>query len=131
MSCVYVSITEVVKSGQITDSDRLFNNIAVTICDKHQEIGIELGLDSIVLKNELETGMMVMKVGSKKAIKMLQLWRDSVAENDFTYSVLAAALVKHGFLSCARTHCFTSIGNLLNIIFFVHVLMGNNVLGLI
>ena len=49
--------------------------------------------------------------GSEKALRMLQLWRDSVHENDFTYSVLAAALEKHGFLRCALKYCYaTSTG---------------------
>ena len=46
--------------------------------------------------------------GNKKAIKMLQLWRNSVDEGDFTYFVLAAALEKHGFLRYAVKYCYTS-----------------------
>ena len=95
------------KSGQIKDSDRLFNDLSVHICDKYIELGIELGLEHKVLTNELETGKFTMLQGSKKAMMMFQLWRDSVAEDDFTYSVLAAALEKHGFLRCALKYCYT------------------------
>ena len=98
-------------SGQITDSDRLFKNISIEICTKYTEIGIELGLQSIVLTNELETGAFMMLPGNRKAMKMLQLWRDSVNKDNFTYSVLAAALIKHGFHRCAYEYCYTSIGN--------------------
>ena len=100
-------------SGQITDSDRLFNNISIEICTKYTELGIELGLQSKVLTNELETGAFVMLPGNRKAMKMLQLWRDSVSKVkvNFTYSVLAAALEKHGFHRCAYEYCYTSIGN--------------------
>ena len=96
------------KPGQITDSDRLFNDIAVDISDKYLELGIELGLQGKVLTNELETGKFTMQQGSKKALKMLQLWRDSVPKDDCTYSVLAAALEKHGFQRCAHEYCYTS-----------------------
>ena len=67
------------------------------MCTKYKEIGIDLGLQYDVLTNELETGIFTMLEGSKKAMKMLQLWRSSVDEDDFTYSRLAAALEKNGF----------------------------------
>ena len=102
---------KVVKSGQITDPDRLFNSLSVDICDKPMEIGIELGLPFKVLKNKLETGQLIMLEGSKKAMEMLQLWKDSVDEDECTYSALAAALEKHGFRGCARKYCYVSIGN--------------------
>ena len=95
------------KSGQIRDSDRLFNDLSVHICDKYIELGIELGLEHKVLTNELETGKFTMLQGNKKAMMMFQLWRDSVAEDDFTYSVLAAALEKHGLKRCALEYCYT------------------------
>ena len=100
---------KVVKSGQITDPDRLFSDIANYIYDNYINIGIELGLKFNVLENELETGQMRTLQGSKKALKMLQLWRESVKDNDLTYSVLAAALEKHGFENCADKYCYTSI----------------------
>ena len=103
-----VKVQKVVKSGQIKDSDRLFNSIAVDICDKYLEIGIELGLKGRVLTNELETGSFAMLPGNKKAIKMLQLWQQSVKEDDFTYSVLGTALEKHGFQQCADIYCYAS-----------------------
>ena len=99
---------KVVKSGQITDSDHLFNNLSVHICDKYTEVGTELGLRSEVLTNELETGAVKMDIGSKKATKMLQLWRQSVKAEQFTYSVLAAALKKQGFRRCAHKYCYTN-----------------------
>ena len=100
---------KVVKSGQITDPDRLFSDIANYIYDNYINIGIELGLKFNVLENELETGQMRTLQGSKKALKMLQLWRESVKDNDLTYSVLAAALEKHGFENCADKYCYISI----------------------
>ena len=99
---------KVVKSGQITDSDRLFNDLSVHICDKYTEVGLELGLPLEVLTNELETGILEMATGSKKALKMLQLWRQSVKAEDFTYSVLAAALEKQRFQCYAHKYCYTS-----------------------
>ena len=38
-----------------------------------------------------------MKQGSKKACKMLQLWKRSATKESFTYAVLADALEKNGF----------------------------------
>ena len=94
------------KSGQITNPDRLFNDLAVDIADKYTEIGIELGLEDKVLENELESGRFMMLTGSKKALKMLQLWRQSVYERNLTYKVLAAALEKHGKGNCADKYCY-------------------------
>ena len=68
---------KVVKSAQITDPDRLFNDLSLHICDKYMQIGIELGLSIEVLTSELETGILQ---GKRKALKMLQLWRDSVSK---------------------------------------------------
>ena len=96
------------KSGHITDSDRLFKDLALYISEKYQKVGVELGLKSEVLTDELETGIFKMEKGSQKALKMLQLWRDSLGEDDCTYSVLAAALEKHGFQRCAHKYCYTS-----------------------
>ena len=101
------------KSGQITDPDCLFNNLAIYIHSKYMEIGIELGLKIDVLRNELETGQFMMLPGNRKALQMLQLWQQSVTKDNFTYSVLAAALEKHGFGSCAYEHCYTA-GNHMN-----------------
>ena len=99
---------KVVKSGQITDPDRLFSTIADEIYNNYTKIGIELGLTFDVLENELETGVIGMLKGSKKALKMLHLWRKSVKEDHLTYSVLAAALEKNGFRHCADKYCYTS-----------------------
>ena len=96
----------VVKSGQIENPDRLFLALFEFLYDKYMEIGIELGLPSEVLKNELETGEFKMRKGSEKAMKMLQLWRNSVSEDNFTYSVLAAALEKHGLQRYAHKYCY-------------------------
>ena len=99
---------EVVMSRKITNPDRLFNDLSIEISQKYMEVGLELGLQDKVLRDELETGKFIMLQGSKKAVGMFQLWRDSVHEKDFTYSVLAAALEKHGFLHCAVKYCYTS-----------------------
>ena len=99
-------VINVVKSGQITNPDRLFNVLAKDIYDNYIEIGIELGLKDKVLRNELETGKFTTQQGSKKALRMLQLWRDSVGEHECTYSVLAAALEKHGLRRCAQQYCY-------------------------
>ena len=104
-------MNKAVKSGQITDPDRLFNEISVKICEKYTEIGISLGLAGDMLTNELETGEMKMLQGNKKALKMLRLWRNSVTKDNFTYAVLAAALEKHGYRHFADKYCYTSIGN--------------------
>ena len=103
-----IKAQKVAKSGQITDPDRLFNNISMDICNKYQEIGIELGLEGKILTNELETGEIKMQQGNKKAIRMLQLWQQFVDKDNFTYSVLAAALEKHGFRRCAYNYCYTT-----------------------
>ena len=96
----------VVKSGQITDPDRLFNDLSLHICDKYMQIGIELGLSIEVLTSELETGTLMILQGRRKALKMLTLWRDSVGEHECTYSVLAAALEKHGLRLYAQQYCY-------------------------
>ena len=99
---------KVVISGLIKDPDHLFNDLAAHIYPKYTKIGIELGLKSRVLEDELETGRFVLLQGSEKALKMLQLWQNDVTEDDFTYCKLAAALEKHGFRSIADTYCYTS-----------------------
>ena len=48
----------------------------------------------------------VMSPASEKAMKMLHLWKDSVAREDLTYSALAAALEKHGLKRCATEYCY-------------------------
>ena len=96
----------VVKSSQITDPDRLFNDLSLHICDKYMQIGLELGLRIEVLTSELETGTLMILQGRRKALRMLQLWRDSVGEDECTYSVLAAALEKHGLRRCAQQYCY-------------------------
>ena len=105
------------KPGKITDSDRLFMNLSTEICNKYIEVGIELGLTSKSLINELETGVMQMQPGNRKALKMLQLWRDSVVDKDLTYSVLATALENQGYRRLANKYCFTAgvTGNHMNI----------------
>ena len=56
-----------------------------------------------------------MQQGSKKSIRMLQLWHQYVDGDNFTYSVLAAALEKLGFRNCAYKYCYiSSIGNRIN-----------------
>ena len=94
------------KFGQITDSDRLFNDLSHEIFSKYFEIGIELGVADKVLRNRLETGQLASQEGNKKALMMLQLWRDFVDEDNFTYFVLAAALEKHEYLRCSHKYCY-------------------------
>ena len=96
------------KSGPITDHDCLFNNLSVHISDKYMQVGIDLRLDYKVLRDELETGILKTEQGSMKALRMLQRWRNSVGEDECTYSVLAAALEKHGLLECAHQYCYTA-----------------------
>ena len=96
-------MNEVLKSGQITDSDRMFKDLALVIHDKFMEVGLELGLEYQTLCNELE----VMKKGSDKAMKMLQLWKQSIIGDNFTYSVLAIALEKNGLQQAAHKFCYT------------------------
>ena len=105
------------KSGQISDPDSLFNSLSLEIHRKYLEVGIALGLPWLVLNNELETGIALLEKGNKKAMKMLHLWRNSVGEDGCTYSVLAAALEKQGFLHCAQQYCYNvpSTGNHMNI----------------
>ena len=97
---------EFLKFGQITEPDRLFNDLACEIISKYFEIAIELGLEDKVLRNELHTGQLASLKGSEKALKMLQLWRDSTDKVNFTYSVLAAALEKHGYRRCSHEYCY-------------------------
>ena len=109
-----IKAKKVVKSGKITDPDRLFINLAKHIFERYTQVGIRLGLKGEVLTDELETGEFKMLIGSKKALKMLQLWQQSVTEDDCTYSMLAAALEKEGFKSCADKYCYTT-GNHVNV----------------
>ena len=91
------------KSDKITDSDRLFNNLALEISENYKEIGVELGLKYKYLNDELETGKFMITKDSEKAMKMLKLWEQSVSEDDFTYSALATALEKRGLQRCIQT----------------------------
>ena len=98
-----------VKSGQIVDPDRLFNDLSFVISEKYKAIGVDLGLNYQLLCNELETGKYEMKRGNEKAMKMLQMWQQSSSQSEdrFTYSVLATALEKYGFNEAAREFCYT------------------------
>ena len=98
----------IVKSGQITNPDRLFNDLSKDIGVKYSDIGYELGLTFDVMENELETGTYENKTADKKAMKMLQLWKKSATEEEFTYAVLAAALEKWGLNSYAEQYCYTT-----------------------
>ena len=97
-----------VKSGQIVDPDRLFNDLSFVISEKYKAIGVDLGLNYQSLCNELETGKYETKRGNEKAMKMLQMWQQSTShsEDRFTYSVLATALEKYGFQEAARRFCY-------------------------
>ena len=100
-----------VKSGEITAPDRLFNDLAFYISEKYEVIGVELGLNYKSLCNELETGKYAMSKGNEKAMKMLQMWQESIRhdEDHFTYSVLATALEKYGFHNAACRFCYTEV----------------------
>ena len=95
------------KTGQITNPHSMFNHLASFIYEKYLEIGLQLGLKQDYLYNELETGMFKMKKGNEKAMKMLQLWQQSVDDAHFTYSVLANALEQHGHKRAALKFCYT------------------------
>ena len=99
---------KIVKSGQITHPDRLFNDLSKDIGVKYSDIGYELGLTFKVMENELESGNYENKTADKKAMKMLQLWKESVTEEEFTYAVLAAALEQKGLKSYAEQYCYTT-----------------------
>ena len=102
------SIDKVVKSGQINNPDRMFNDLSFVIHDKYMEIGVDLGLGYDYLHNQLETpGVSVTETGNKKAMKMLKLWQQFIDKDHFTYSVLATALEKYGFRDAARNFCYT------------------------
>ena len=101
------------KSGPITDPDRLFNDLSIHIGDKYMQIGNELGLQYNYLENELHTEALTIKPTNQKAMKMLHLWHKYVVDDNFTYSVLAAALEKHGLRRCADEYCY-STGNCMN-----------------
>ena len=82
--------------------------MAENIGDKCMQVGINLGLAYQKLQNELETVQFNTLPVNNKAMKMLQLWKDSVAEEDLTYSKLAAALEKNGLTHCADKYCYTT-----------------------
>ena len=97
-----------VKSGQIVDPDRLFNDLSFVVSEKYKVIGVDLGLNYQSLCNELETGKYEMKRGNEKAMKMLQMWQQSSSQGEdrFTYSVLATTLEKYGFHEAAQRFCY-------------------------
>ena len=96
------------KSGQITNPDRLFNDLSKDIGKNYSDIGYELGLTFNVMENELETGIYEMKPAPMKAMKMLQLWKESVTQEKFTYAVLADALEEKGLKRYAEKYCYTT-----------------------
>ena len=95
-----------IKSGQITEPDRLFSDLSKDIGEKYYRIGIALGLKFKYLENELDTGVFKMNPADMKAMKMLHLWRQSATENEFTYAVLAPALEKEELQHCADKYCY-------------------------
>ena len=101
---------KVLKPGSIKDPDRMFNDLAQDIGKYYAEIGVNLGLKQRRLDNELDSGHFMMLPDNKKAMKMLTMWKQSVTEESFTYSALAAALEKDDLLKeCADKYCY--IGN--------------------
>ena len=101
-------LQKVLKEGPIQDYSKLFNDLAMDISDKYEEVGLELGLPYKTLRSELESGLTLMLQGHKKATRMLHLWKDTADEESFTYKVLADALEKRGLQRCAYDHCYTS-----------------------
>ena len=99
---------KVVKSGPIKDPDRLFNDVSKDISDKYGGVGIELGVAYQTLRNELETVQFNTRPANEKAMRMLQIWKHSIAEEDMTYSKLAIALEKNGLRRCADKYCYTT-----------------------
>ena len=77
------------------------------IGDKYMNVGIELGLSYRILKDKIDSvATSATSPASQKAMTMLQVWKDSVAEEDLTYSKLASALEKHGLKCCADKYCY-------------------------
>ena len=99
---------KVVKPGPIEDPDCLFNDMSKDIGDKYGGVGIDLGVAYQTLRNELETEQFNMHPANEKAMRMLQIWKASVAEEDLTYSKLAAALEKNGLKRCANKYCYST-----------------------
>ena len=115
------SIDKVVKSGQINNPDRMFNDLSFVIHDKYMEIGVDLGLGYDELHNQLETsGVSVTETGNKKAMKMLKLWEKFIDKDLFTYSLLATTLEKYGFHDAAYKFCYTEASKDGSMIFCVH-----------
>ena len=104
-----VNQKKTVMSGTITDHSRLFNKIAKQIYKRYTGVGIQLGLTYEYLENELETGEIKMQPGNIKALRMLHLWKESVTEDECTYSMLAAALESEEYKKCAYEHCYTTL----------------------
>ena len=78
------------------------------IGDKFEDVGIDLGVAYQTLQNELEMVQFNTLPVNKKAMRMLQIWKASVAEEDLTYSKLAAALEKYDLKYCADKYCYTT-----------------------
>ena len=74
--------------------------------DKYRVVGIDLGISYQTLQNELETVTFNKLPVNEKAMKMLQIWKDSVANEDLTYSKLAAALENNELKCCANKYCY-------------------------
>lgn len=100
-------LQRIIKLGPITDH-KLFNDMAMDIGDKYEEVGLELGVPYKVLRSELESGPFMMMQGHKKATRMLHLWREAQGEDDCTFKALAAALEKRGLQRCAHNYCYTT-----------------------
>ena len=98
------------KSGVIEDGDcdTLFKDLAVHISDKYSGVGIDLGVSSTKIKNEVDTVLLTLGPVSEKAKKMLEVWQKDVAKANRTYSALAAALEKNGLTCYADKYCYTT-----------------------
>ena len=100
-------LPRIIKPGPIMD-DKLFNDMAMDISDKYEEVGLELGVPYKVIRSELESGPFMMMQGHKKATRMLHLWREAQGEDGCTFKELATALEKRGLQRCAQEYCYTT-----------------------
>ena len=94
----------IVREGKI-QNDVVLMDIAKDVLDKHEEVGVYLGLSPKSIRNALssESGQPL----NKKAFHMLLLWKETTTD-DFTYAALAKALEAAGLNSCAMQYCYTT-----------------------
>lgn len=84
-------------------NDATLLSIARDVGPKWEEMGIALGMDFKVLRNEVACE--ANRAEHMRALYMLQLCRNRDADA-FTYKKIAAALEDCGLKSSARKHCY-------------------------